>query len=76
MVVFWLRAFWLRCVFWLRVGYGIYEFGYVLVTTLIIWLRYGYATFWLRFGYDMVTFWLRNGYVFGNISLFSSTESF
>jgi hypothetical protein len=56
MFLFWLRAFWLRLGVWLRFGYGICEFGYVLVTTLIIWLRYGYAAVWLRFGYVLVTF--------------------
>ena len=45
-------------------GYGNHTFGYVLVTRLRIWLRFGYALFWLRFwlrfGYDLITIWLRS----------------
>ena len=55
----WLRAFWLRFWVWLCFGCGICEFGYDLVTTPVIWLRYGYAlvlvTFWLRFRFVLDT---------------------
>ena len=48
-------------------GYGNQTFGYVLVTRLRIWLRFGYALFslrfWLRFGYDLITIWLRGAHL-------------